>query len=288
QVDLLLPEKRARYRWAFGLALGITAGLTFGLTIQPVINLMFALNMGLSVGLISGLVAGVLFGLSDTLSDIVLGTFDPIRPVETQGLRWSEFRRGLMYKGTKDIGGLAAGVLLGLMLGVFFGIVFGLRMGLAFGLAFGLAAGLASALAKSFAGEVISENTRPNQGMWRTRNHLLRMVGVGLLAGLVFMGVLLVAGLLIADPVFIWLVQASWPFTILFIFIAMGYSMEIPIRHFILRVMLTRAGYMPWNYAAFLDYCCDHVLLERVGGGYRFVHVLLRDYFADLGEEAGG
>lgn len=34
-------------------------------------------------------------------------------------------------------------------------------------------------------------------------------------------------------------------------------------------------GYTPRNYARFLDYANDRVFLQKVGGGYRFIHRLL-------------
>jgi energy-coupling factor transporter ATP-binding protein EcfA2 len=54
------------------------------------------------------------------------------------------------------------------------------------------------------------------------------------------------------------------------------------IQHFALRLILWSHGYIPWNYAAFLEYATDRRLLQRVGGGYRFIHGLLRDHFAQI------
>jgi hypothetical protein len=42
---------------------------------------------------------------------------------------------------------------------------------------------------------------------------------------------------------------------------------------------------IPHDYVQFLDFAAEHVLLQRVGGGYRFIHALLLDYFADLWTE---
>ncbi|MCC5899461.1 MAG: NACHT domain-containing protein, partial [Phormidium sp. BM_Day4_Bin.17] len=53
------------------------------------------------------------------------------------------------------------------------------------------------------------------------------------------------------------------------------------IKHCALRITLWLFGYAPWNYSKFLRYCTDRGFLQRVGGGYRFVHALLRDHFAD-------
>src|SRR5262249_20721806 len=47
-----------------------------------------------------------------------------------------------------------------------------------------------------------------------------------------------------------------------------------------LRSVLWRNGSMPWNSAMFLNYATDRALLQRIGGRYRFVHVLLRDHLA--------
>jgi hypothetical protein len=52
------------------------------------------------------------------------------------------------------------------------------------------------------------------------------------------------------------------------------------IQHFVLRLILYCNGYIPWNYARFLDYATDRLFLQRVGGGYRFMHDLLRLHFA--------
>jgi len=39
---------------------------------------------------------------------------------------------------------------------------------------------------------------------------------------------------------------------------------------------------MPWHYVRFLEEATERILLQRVGGGYRFIHPLFLDYFALL------
>jgi len=58
------------------------------------------------------------------------------------------------------------------------------------------------------------------------------------------------------------------------------------VQHFFLRIRLWRAGCIPWQYARFLDYASECILLRKVGGGYIFIHRLLLDYFASL-DKAG-
>lgn len=54
------------------------------------------------------------------------------------------------------------------------------------------------------------------------------------------------------------------------------------LQHSIIRLLLYRYNFIPWNYARFLDYTVDRILLHKVGGGYIFVHRLLMEYFASL------
>jgi DNA polymerase III delta prime subunit len=57
------------------------------------------------------------------------------------------------------------------------------------------------------------------------------------------------------------------------------------IKHLSLRLVLWQSSTIPWNYARFLNYCTERLLLQRIGGRYRFMHKLLQDHFAkmDLG-----
>ncbi|MBD2303222.1 NACHT domain-containing NTPase [Nostoc sp. FACHB-190] len=54
------------------------------------------------------------------------------------------------------------------------------------------------------------------------------------------------------------------------------------LQHFTLRLILYHNGYIPWNYARFLNYCTERLFLQRVGGRYRFIHKLLQDHFSQM------
>jgi len=54
------------------------------------------------------------------------------------------------------------------------------------------------------------------------------------------------------------------------------------LRHYLNRWLLARSHRFPWRAQAFLDDVTARILLQRVGGGYRFIHRRLLDYFADL------
>ncbi|MBE9137026.1 NACHT domain-containing protein [Nodosilinea sp. LEGE 07088] len=54
------------------------------------------------------------------------------------------------------------------------------------------------------------------------------------------------------------------------------------IRHFSLRLLLWKNKVAPWNYARFLDYACERIFLQKVGGSYIFIHRLLLEHFAQM------
>jgi DNA polymerase III delta prime subunit len=54
------------------------------------------------------------------------------------------------------------------------------------------------------------------------------------------------------------------------------------IQHFTLRLIFCLNDNIPWNYAYFLEQCTDRLLLQRVGGRYRFIHGTLQEHLAKM------
>lgn len=54
------------------------------------------------------------------------------------------------------------------------------------------------------------------------------------------------------------------------------------IQHFSLRFLLYKRVFMPWFYADFLDYCTERLIIQRIGGRYRFIHKCIQDYYANM------
>jgi len=52
------------------------------------------------------------------------------------------------------------------------------------------------------------------------------------------------------------------------------------IQHLVLRTILYWRHICPWHYSRFLDYAVERLFLQKVGGGYIFVHRLLLEHFA--------
>jgi len=57
------------------------------------------------------------------------------------------------------------------------------------------------------------------------------------------------------------------------------------IQHFSLRVVLFLSHKIPWNYAEFLNYATERIFLQKVGGGYIFIHRLLQEHFAQMRQD---
>ena len=51
-------------------------------------------------------------------------------------------------------------------------------------------------------------------------------------------------------------------------------------QHLTLRFILYFNNFIPWNYARFLDYASERLLMKKVGGGYVFYHRMLMEHFA--------
>ncbi|MCC5621825.1 NACHT domain-containing NTPase, partial [Nostoc sp. CHAB 5715] len=60
-----------------------------------------------------------------------------------------------------------------------------------------------------------------------------------------------------------------------------GNSGLVCIKHFVLRVILCKNKWIPWNYASFLNEAARGLLIQT-GGSYRFRHGMLREHLADM------
>ena len=250
-----------------GLALGLFNGLVLGAflglfcliggLVMGIFFLLTELIWGLVSGFILRLAEGVFFGmvegLAEELADGTLG----IEPVERLMWSWKGDGRKLIY-------GLVAGLVYGLAVGLVSGLAVGLAYGLGVGVFFELVIGLSETSLTECA------RLKPNQGIHASGWNAIRFglgvglvsgLGVGLVSGLFFgLGAGLIAGL-IAGLVF---------------------GGTAYLQHYVLRWFLARQHALPWRAVPFLEEMTHCVLLQRVGGGYRFVHPLLQDYFASL------
>lgn len=231
----------------------------------PLQQWLYRFGVALIVGSIGGLSSGLSFGPTAAIFGglffaLLGGLCFKIEPAEP--LQWSS---------EKAVKGVTTGIFLGLGCGLvialflafiktsFFGISRAVIGGLIGGLIFGLSQGLND--------PEIKTRTVPNQGIWHSASTalvftLISGVTFGLSLG-IFGGIK--SGL------------GGVGFGVLAGLACGGIAC---IQHLILRVILYSFGYIPWNYAQFLNYANSLGFLQRAGGRYRFVHDMVRANFA--------
>ena len=156
------------------------------------------------------------------------------------------------------------GGMLGSMLGgIRGGLVFGPLSGLVFSLVFGLASFLE--------GNELQDSVFPNEGIRRSIVSAVRVVlPCGLLGGLVF-GPLV--GLVFG------LVFGLLGGMLGGLLVGLRFGGFAALQHIALRILLAHRCHAPWNFATCLDEAVSRSLMTRVGGGYRFYHRQLQEYF---------
>ncbi len=252
-----------RKRWVAMLIMGVIGGL-ISLQIFWIIVWYNGLEWfdGAFLGLVVGLVIWQWSGLEIK-----------IRPAERIVWSWESARKGWIII---------------MSIALVCALVGGLIYGLAGTLVSGLFAVLCVVVWQGLSNERLDQHhlVTPNQGIRHSaRNGALYGLLIGLASGL-FLGAAMVLTNRIHLPLSV-LISLVLPIVIRWGIISglvggMFFGWDACIKHVILRLFLWRAGSMPWNYARFLDYAAERILLRKVGGGYIFVHRLLLEYFATL------
>lgn len=253
----------------------LTYGIVFGLFYRTPEKLIFGSTFGLLLGLAGGLTGGLTFGLT-------FRQHQTIHPAETTSWSWTGAGKGL---GIGLLGGLGAGLLGGLLADILVGPNGALLLGSVLIILIGLVGGLVGGLAP---GKVSTRaSLTPNEGIWRSGRRgfiavLLFAILVGLLSSWIvilfeanlnnlteslILGITLGA---VAGPVYGLAFNLTGGRT----------GMAAFLQHFVLRFFLWKLDLLPWQLVAFLEEATERLLLRRVGGGYTFVHRLLRDALA--------
>lgn len=241
--------------------------------------------LGLSGGISGALIGGIIIGLPKK-----------ILPLEQLGWSWKRAK----YRFVREF---LEGVSYGLIFGVIFGLIFywngqkfmnwsigGLVSGLIGGLILGLGSGLGSS--------EIEQRIVSNQGI---RSSLRNCLIIGLIVGLIgsaigsvigglsggLSGELIFGPIVKAIKVDINAQTGAQIGGLVFgpiggLISGLKYGGAACVQHFILRLMMYQKGYIPWNYAKFLDFASDRLLMKKVGGGYVFFHRMLLEHFAQM------
>jgi NACHT domain len=125
---------------------------------------------------------------------------------------------------------------------------------------------------------------KSNQGILRSANNATSMGIFTFVASSLMMILVLYLGIGLRHKFYSVVILLGLNFGLISGFIFGGIAC---IQHFVLRFILYRNGYSPWNYARFLDYATERLFLQKVGGGYIFVHRMLLEHFAEMSIEQG-
>ncbi|MCK5347643.1 MAG: hypothetical protein KAR20_29750, partial [Candidatus Heimdallarchaeota archaeon] len=165
-----------------------------------------------------------------------------------------------------------------LFCGVFSGLIVGLFSWLGFGLLYGLFFTMVVIFSSGMVKNKLITRMHPNEGIKRSlRNAMFSLWIFGLVGGLT-------SGLI------------GWQFgdstNGLFYGVAGGIIFGLPgglyyggyasFKHLLLCILLWRNDFIPLNYSRFLDYSAERIFLIKIGGGYTFIHPIIKDYFALL------
>lgn len=289
-------EKKGE-RTFYGIVSGLTSGLLFGLLFGVILGLLFGVikrdlfGENGEVGLIEGLFYGMFFGLiiSGPIGGLIGGLIGgpigglaggEIKPIES--LKWSaqEFKKSLKNLPTLLwIFGLIFGLILWIIEGKWEGVFVG-----GFGLVIFV---IFYAIIQGLKGPEVEVKKIPNQGIKKSIiNAIILAIIIPIVAGLVgSLGLWFIAGINghNSNDIFSYFLLLTISFClILGLSFGGGYAV---IQHFTLRSMLYIKGFAPWNYARFLDYATELIFLQKVGGGYIFIHRMLLEHFAQVEPE---
>ena len=269
QPSMLSITSQKNYR----LNIGLISGLVFGLS--------SGLNFGLGVAFVGGrligdstfaLRSGLNFGLGMAFVGALIGGVGAgqikIEPVEVLKFKWTNFWTNL--EKPIVIGGLSSSVSW-----LISAVIFGWSVRIIGVVSAGL---LISGVMSGLNNESIKSKILPNQGIKQSAKNCLIF---GLIGGLIsWLSVGLIFGWIFGE-VFEWVFGLIGGLSG-----ALNWGLKLGgfacIQHLILRLLLYQNNYIPWNYARFLDYCTERLLLQRIGGRYRFMHKLLQDHFAAM------
>ncbi|NEP86068.1 MAG: hypothetical protein F6K18_04115 [Okeania sp. SIO2C2] len=129
------------------------------------------------------------------------------------------------------------------------------------------------AISEGLKGGEVKSKKYPNEGMWRT---LLN----GVLLAIITLPFAVIM-FLFSKSTNSELTSKILLFVSRFLPLMAVLTFGLPvIQHLILRITFFLTKKAPWNYARFLNYATEKMLLQRVGGGYRFIHRLLQERLA--------
>lgn len=218
----------------------------------------------------------LLIGAS-TFAIMLMGLFDldEIKPVENIEIRLSQMNIAEKLP-TKTWGSFA---IMGIILSFYIGIVDAIVSCVLLGSFAGLNALFNQGITPVALSE---EKLSTNQGI---KNSFKYSVKITLALILSFTALYSLAAVIVEDGFFSFNDKSLYLIisliTLLSLFVSfLRFGGRAFIRHFILRIILSVQGCIPWRIASFLDEATERVFLRKIGGGYIFIHKTLLEHFS--------
>lgn len=314
--------------WSFGILSGLVATLIYGLT-APVFGSPQPLNM-LIFGLVSGLIFLRLNHQHIEPADTVQWSWSKGKQKFIVGMAWglaagamllifrlrlpadfsTRFCRGLAS--TESLAQWGGSVLIHFVCQDTRAITLNTLIGL---LTLGTFVGFAISLILGFKKiPEVESRTIPNHGIWKSAKNAVTLIvicsSLSTLVSALFWLIYFYTPATAAAPsqsitsqVIWWIYYGKQQSDVLLFGLSVGVFMGlisglvggensglVILQHCVLRILLWRRGCIPWNYARFLNFAAERILLKKVGGSYIFIHRLLLEHFAQLhsGESQAG
>ncbi|AFW96125.1 NACHT nucleoside triphosphatase [Anabaena sp. 90] len=259
-----LNSKKTRllYSLVFSLSFSSIGGLLIGMIVWLTLGVLFEGYWGLVLAAILALLFAT---ISAIWAALTIGKVSrEIEPVET--LNWS-----IKNLSKSLIGGMIAGLVTWKLTGMNVFLIVGLLISIIFGIQ----------------GPNLEKTTFPNQGIWQSIKNtilfsIIGAVGLGIPAAFQTKGLLSIITNSSSLQNQISNVNLIIAGMIAGLFFGLTQAGVACLQHINLRIVAYITRCSPWNYTAFLDYATERIFLQKVGGGYIFIHRLLRDHFANL------
>jgi len=141
----------------------------------------------------------------------------------------------------------------------------------------------------------VEERTVPNQGIQQSIKNAIIVFSITIIASALLAGLGVVVLVVSLEPN-VGLNDVTLKYAVYFVLslvFLLGFSLALEygglsaIQHYVLRFILYRNAYIPWNMVKFLDYAAEQIFLQKVGSGYKFIHRLIQEHFASLRYSSG-
>lgn len=251
------------------------AGLIFGLAISSVLLCVWSNQLGLVGASLVVLAAGIFFGLLAALLPPTSVAVAQVRIPTVPEAFGPTLQRGVGF-------GLALLVGLGTLVG---GLGNQLLLGFGIGCALALIVGGFYFLAITLARQLAKRWTARPMGAIRRLLVFVSCIYVGGIISGLMLGLLGGFGLgwILGAPL-VGLINGPLLGLIIGVIFGTVQGLDVGgqscVNHYMLRWLLARSGYAPWDYPDFLHYAASLTLLYRIGEGYMFIHHQMMDYFA--------